>query len=475
MHSRNGNHGRSIRTGLLALAGTLAGVGGTRLPAADEQPRWPPPLTGAKDGTVTLKSDRFLDVPESVLTGGKKDGAAPFTVAKVAPTVDLAFHRDLGPNAVGRRLWSSWGDICLASDGRVYCAVGDHGDDAGGDARCFLYRWDPARKVLEQVVDMNAVVPPRKGQPAWSKVHAKIDEAADGAILFSCTLNDGGRAGQPAYHWTGHLPGGQLYRFDPKTGKTSVLADLPGGRCTATSHLDRERQVWWCNLEGGAGNALWALDLRTGKPLFRADDGSVGFNRNFALARDGSVAFNGKDGALWKYDPTRKAVAATASAFKGSPGMRSSTRESKDGWIYGTTQGTGHLFRYDPSADRLEMLGPAWLSGDYVTVVELSPDERYVYYLPGAHGGAVKTGTPVVQYEIATGRRKVLAFLAAACEEGYDYVPAGTYGMKVSADGGTLYVNFNGHAGDRVRPARMKPNGFGLCAFAAVHVPKSER
>ena len=117
----------------------------------------------------------------------------------------------------------------------------------------------------------------------------------------------------------------------------------------------------------------------------------------------------------------------------------------------------------------------SWLSGDYVTVVELSPDEKYLYYLPGAHGGAFKSGTPVIQYEIATGRRKVLAFLAGAFEGAYDYVPAGTYGMKVSADGGTLYVNFNGHAGDRLRPAHMKPNGFGLCAFAAIHIPESER
>jgi hypothetical protein len=107
--------------------------------------------------------------------------------------------------------------------------------------------------------------------------------------------------------------------------------------------------------------------------------------------------------------------------------------------------------------------------------MELSPDERFLYYLPGAHGGGFKTGTPVIQYEIATGKRKVLAFLAAAFEKEHDYVPAGTYGVKISADGGTLYVNFNGHAGEKSRPKAMKPNGFGLCGFTAIHIPASER
>jgi hypothetical protein len=464
---------RSTDCGLKTFA-VVAILLTVRLSAAEEV-EWPPPLKGAKGGTVTLRSDLFLNVPESVQTAAKKEGAAPFVVARTPPTVEFAYHRDLGPDAVSRRLWSSWGDIGLASDGRVYCAIGDHGDDVGGDARCFVYRWDPKVKTLERIVDMNAVVPPQKGQPAWSKVHAKIDEAPDGGILFSCTLNDGNRAKLPTHGWNERLPGGQLYRFDPKTGKTEVFANLPPKRCTATSFLDRERNVWWCNLEAGEGDALWCLDLRTKKPIFQAPDGSVGFNRNFAMGRDGAVYFNGKDGAVERYDPARKAIVGTKSSFKDSPGMRSSTRQAKDGWSYGTTHKTGELFRYHSAEDRLELLGPAWLSGTYVTVAELSPDERFVYYLPGAHGGAFKDGTPVVQYEVATGKRKVLGFLVAAFEKEYDYVPAGTYGMKVSVDGGTLYVNFNGHAGDRTRPAKMRPNGFGLCGFAAIHIPESER
>jgi hypothetical protein len=295
-----------------------------RVESAEATADWPPALKGAKAGTITLKSDLFLQVPEEVQTAAKKEGAAPFVVAKAAPAVDFAFHRDLGPDAVHRRLWSSWGDIGLASDGRVYCAIGDHGDDAGGDARCFLYCWDPKSKVLERIVDMNEVVPPQPGQPAWSKVHAKIDEGPDGIIYFNCTLNDGNRAGAANFHWTERLPGGQLYQYEPKTGKASVFASLPPKRCTATSLLDRERGVWWCNLEAGEGNALWGLDLRTKKPVFQAPDGSMGFNRNFALTRDGSICFNGKD-ALMRHDPAKKTIAATGSAFTNSNGVRSST------------------------------------------------------------------------------------------------------------------------------------------------------
>ncbi len=466
-----------VRGGWVLCAAVLAGAA---LPTVgNEKPvgpgsDWPPPLKGARDGTITLRSDLFLNVPESVQAASRKEGAAPFVVARTLPAVDFAYHRDLGPDAINRRLWSSWGDICVAGDGRVYLGIGDHGNDVGGDARCFLYRWDPKRKVLERVVDMNAVVPPQPGQPAWSKIHARIDEGPDGKIYFSCTLNDGNRAGQPAYHWTEQLPGGQLYSFDPQSGKTSVFASLPPKRCTATSLLDRERQVWWCNLEAGAGNALWCLDLKSRKPIFQAPDGSMGFNRAFALARDGSVYFNGKD-RLWCCEPARDRLAARDAAFPNSPGMRSATRQSKEGWIYGTTQGSGQLFRYRPAQDKLELLGPAWLNGAYVTVTELSPDERFLYYLPGAHGGAFRDGTPVVQYELATGQRKVLCFLAEAFEKEQSYVPAGTYGMKLSADGGTLYVNFNGHAGDRTRPQKMRPNGFGLCGFAAIHLPESER
>jgi len=317
---------------------------------------------------------------------------------------------------------------------------------------------------------MNQIISSKPGRPAWSKVHAKIDEGKDGKIYFSCTLNAGSRASQPGYHWDEVLPGGQLYQFDPVTGATSVLANLPPKRCTATSLLDRERNIWWCNLEAGEGNALWAFDLTTRKEFFRAPDGSMGFNRAFALASDGCIYFNGND-RLMKFDFASRQIQPTASSFGDSPGMRCATRETADGCFYGVTQETTQLFRYSRSRDELTILGPVFLSGGYTTVISLSPDEKYLYYLPGAHGRAHESGTPIVRYEIATGSRKVLAFLGPYCERTLGYVPAGTYGMKLSTDGKTMYVNFNGHLSDATqRPKHLRANGFGLTSFAAIHL-----
>jgi len=440
---------------------------------AADAPVWPPQLRGAANGTVRLRSPLFLKVPDSVKAALKKEGAAPFTVAAVAPTVDLAFHAPLPHMALNGTGWSAWGDICVADDGKVYSGLGDHGDDKGGRSACFIFQWDPESRRLVKVADVNGIVPRRRGEPTWSKVHGRIVQGSDGWIYFNGTLNDGNRADRPEYKWSDAVPGGQLYRYDPRTGKTEVFANFPPARASATCLLDRKRNVWWCNLEAGP-NALFALDLKSKAVRFKAPDGSMAFNRNFALAQDGAIYFNG-NGGIWKYDPKTNGIAKTGSAFATGAGMRASTRESKEGWLYGVTHRSGRVFRYAPAADRLEMLGPDFLTGDYTTVCVLSPDERYLYYLPGAHGGARKIGTPVVQYEIATGNRKVLAFLRAPFEAVHNYVPAGTYGVKLSADGTVLYANLNGHASDTIRPEKMRPSGFGLTSFAAIHIPPGER
>ncbi len=438
---------------------------------------WPPSWPDGSRGTAQLETSDFLVIPPEVLEQSPKEGAAPFTVARRPPRIELAYHDDLPNPALNGTGWSAWGDICVASDGRVYSGIGDHGNNQTG-AFCFIYRWDPTLSRLQKVVDVNAVAPPKPGTPYWSKVHARIVEDADGGILFLCTLNDGGRA--YAFEWTPERPGAPIFRLDPKTDELTIIGHLPG-QCTATTLADPKRRILYVMLEGkfAGANAFAAFDLATRQFVFISPYDAVSQNRNMALARDGSVFFNGKGPALWKYDPDKRTIFPTPMAFAGGAFMRASTEETQDGWIYGVTfagkEVRPNLFRFSPTNQIVEMLGPDFLSGDYTTVAALSPDARFVYYLPGAHGSAWKIGTPVVQFDIQTKVRKVIAFLRDPCKSHFGYVPAGTYGVKLSADGSTLYVNLNGHADDPYRLPGMHPTGFGLTAFAAIHIPPEER
>ena len=463
----------------LLLAAQLSTALHAAEPAQPVGASWPPPLLGAVNGTVTLTTDDFLKVPTAVEALRAKAGATPFVVAAKAPTVELTYHRGLPDAALNGTGWSAWGDICVASDGKVYSGIGDHGDNAG-QGRSYIYCWAPATRVLKQVVNINAVARPGPGDITWSKVHAGIQEGKDGKIYFSCTLNDGGQSFKTK--WTPNVPGGQLFEYNPKTGKTRIIGHF-SGEVTPTTLIDRRRNILYANLEGKTGPgdiALSAFDLNKRKVIYHSAHDAVTASRNLALGRDGTVYFNGQDG-LWKYNPNTRTIAPTRSAFPDKLSMRSSTRESAQGYIYGTTMLNGNpgipgfFFRYAPKTDKLDILGHDFLSGDYTTVSVLSPDDRFVYYLPGAHGSSIAMGTPVVQHEIATGRQKVLAFLKDAVEKTTGYVPGGTYGIKLNADGSTLYVNFNGHAREDLRLEKMTPSGFGLTAFAAIHIPASER
>lgn len=492
--------------------------------------KWPPPLpTADANGTATLTTPDFLKVPESVqrvLDTNPK--AARLAVAKTPPTVELAYDNNLPDAALNGTGWSAWGDICLAGDGKVYLGTGNHGGIEKG--QCFIYCWDPAVKAIRQIADVNKVIGAGPGEVHVSKVHAGIFEGRDKKIYFTGTLDDGGRAGWPGIveKWTPHIPGGLLCQYDPATGKTVVYANLPPARVTATTLYDARHNILYCGIEGSRqGFAMGALDLEKKQWIYQSEPGAVGNNRNMMLDRDGNVYFNGKEdparhearlkeqqaaadlayeeikakaaakaagkpagrkkavpkkpplkklpafATLWKYDPTTRTIAPTKSHFDG-PGIRSSTRETKAGYIYGTTMGGG-LFRYRPANDELTILGPNFLErGEYVTVCDLSPDEKYVYYLPGAHGSAGGSGTAVIQYDIAAGRQKAIAFLLAPMIKTFKYAPAGTYGIKISSDGSTLYVGLNGSPAGDSRPKGMA-GGFGLTSFAAIHIPASER
>ena len=110
--------------------------------------------------------------------------------------------------------------------------------------------------------------------------------------------------------------------------------------------------------------------------------------------------------------------------------------------------------------------------GHYTTSIGLSPGGRYLYYVPGAHGTCWELGTPIVQYDIQSRQRKVLAFLEEYYESKYDYRFGGTFGVNVSADGSTLFIPMNGNRREGVKEGE---ESFGRPVFTAIHVPERER
>jgi len=102
----------------------------------------------------------------------------------------------------------------------------------------------------------------------------------------------------------------------------------------------------------------------------------------------------------------------------------------------------------------------------------LSPDEKYLYYIPAAHGKSHLEGTPVVQFNIKTGTRKVLAFLFPYFHNKYGYIPSGTFCLKLDEKGEKLFALFNGAFAEY---DTASGDVFGDPSVIVIDIPASER
>lgn len=96
--------------------------------------------------------------------------------------------------------------------------------------------------------------------------------------------------------------------------------------------------------------------------------------------------------------------------------------------------------------------------------------------MPGSHGGAEVDGSPLVQYDLKTGKRKVICFLADYCRKWFGFIPQGSYCSAVSGDGSQVMIIWMGNRGatDEEIAAKKKIK-FNTCALTIVNVPESER
>ena len=107
-----------------------------------------------------------------------------------------------------------------------------------------------------------------------------------------------------------------------------------------------------------------------------------------------------------------------------------------------------------------------------MTTIDADPDGTYLYYCAGnAHGHSDRGGSPIVQFNVNTKEKKVIAFLHPFFDRKHHFLPEGTFGSALSQDGSTLYVTWMGHRTDKEKTKRTE----WYCAMTAIHIPESER
>ena len=421
---------------------------------------WPPVLPGGK-AVVT-------DTAPSFLTPGPnlREGVA---IAKTAPAVDFLYYP--GQDYLGKP-WSVWGDGLAVGD-KYYSAIGDH---KAPDGNAGLYEYDATTKRLRRLVDLRELLKLPDGHYTPGKIHSRIDLGKDGWLYFS-THRGSTRITTEKYHYKGDW----IVRHHPQRGVTEVVAHAPLPRqCLPASVLDPERLIYYAGTaDGDVQNKrvqFLAYDIQNKRVLYSDDHG---FARCAIFARStGRLYFHatGKEGAtdegpakLVRFDPAKPGPPVLIEA---ALGLRAATEELPDGRVYTIEQDA--MWEFNTKTEKAQMLGPA-IVGSLTYTASLHADAktgRYLYYVPGAHGGAERDGTPLVQYDVKTRTRKVIAFLRAHYEKQYGYIPQGTYGTAVSPDGATVYITWNGNRGAVPNARKID---FNTCALMAVHIPAAER
>ncbi len=387
--------------------------------------------------------------------------SAGVTIAQTPPSIDFLYYP--GQDYPGNP-WSVWGNGS-AIEGKYFSAIGDHHAPAGN---AFVFEYDTATRKLRRLMETRSLLALPEGHYAPGKIHSRVDLGSDGWLYFS-THRGSTRVTTDQYHYLGDW----ILRCNPATGASEVVLHAPVPKhCIPTSILDPERLIFYGGTAPGSGGdeegiQFFACDVRAKRLLYSGGNGPA---RCIALAKStGRVYFTPNKGeGLVRFDPAKPAAPEHIDA---AIDMRAASAETKAGVIYAVSNGQSgkdaELYAFHTGTEKVEPLGLAAVaSQQYITSLEADPTGRFLYYVPGAHGGADRDGTAIVQFDTQTRRRKVIAFLHPYYEAHYGCALKGTYSVALDPAGDKLYITWNANRASR---------NWDTCALTVIHIPESER
>lgn len=383
-------------------------------------------------------------------------------MAKEAPTVDFQYFP--GQDYPGKP-WSNWGNSTFAH-GKYYASIGDHLAPQGN---AFVFEYDPMTKQFRRLLDVRQLLDLPEGHYTPGKIHSRLDMGRDG-WLYCSTHRGSTRVTTDENHYRGDW----IVRIHPETSRGEIVVQGPVPKhCIPTGLLDPKRMIFYASTAPGQGGdneeiQFFAYDVEHHKMLYAGPNGP---SRCLILAvSTGRVYYVPGQGSspLMRFDPRQDQSPAK---IEGEISIRAATEETPDGAVYVASFARGgesaQLYRFNTQSERIEPLGPASVATQqYITALAADPQGRFVYYVPGAHGGAHNDGTPIVQFDTRTATRKVVAFLNPWFEKRYGCSLGGTYSVAIDDSGSTLYITWNVSRGSRA---------WDCCALTAIHIPPSER
>lgn len=408
---------------------------------------YPPTLSNGKVA-VSEKTKDFL-IPWPNL----REGVA---IAKAAPQVDFAFFPE--QNYSGNP-WSNRADGFVLGD-KYYTSDNDHLAPKG---TAHLWEYDAAKQTFRLLCDTtkyleskNVFPPEMNYRPG--EMQSRIDRGSDGWLYYATD-----RGSPTVTHDKNGYLGEWILRTNPETLETQIVKQFPIAKHTLpASVLDPKRMIYYGGTAPGRDSPnqniqFFALDVRSGKLLKVADGGP---SRVLIFSpTTGCVYWEGS-----KYDPETNEITKME-----IPHVRSASAETPQGLVYCTSGTKADLWSLNVKSGEVKQLGNCAVgNAEYISSIEADPTGRYLYYVPGAHGGATRDGTPIVQYDTQTNQRKVLGFLHATFWEKYGYALDGSFSSALDEKGERLFVSWDGWR-------KGQPRGWESCSLTVIHIPASER